>query len=139
MTSSRIRPSDDNGRCPPASPLFICLAFLFVLTANSAGLTQQEPQEEQEPTPGTGQADQQAMPMEGQSSQMQDMARAMESMADMCRLMMQREMQHRPYFLAAGGVVAALLAVALVLLIALEIQGIRFLGVRIKTERQKLP
>ena len=74
----------------------------------------------------------------GQQSEMQEMAQAMESMADMCRMMMQREMQYLPYRMAAliaGGI---LLTIALVLFIVLEVQWIRFWNLRIKTERQNL-
>jgi hypothetical protein len=59
-------------------------------------------------------------------------------MADTCRMMMQREMEHRPYMMAAGAAIGAIGVAALGLLIVLEIQGIRFLGVKIKTERQKV-
>ena len=116
----------------------IVLAALFLLASGfgSTGLAQE--QQEERPAPEVGRPAPEGMPMGRDSNEMQDMARAMESMADMCRMMMQREMQNRPYFLAAGAVVAVLFAIALVLLIALEIQAIRFLGVRIKTERQKL-
>ena len=78
------------------------------------------------------------MGMEGEAPEMREMARAMKSMADMCQMMMQREQQYRPYVMAAGGLVAALLVVALVLFIVLEVQWIRFWTARIKTERQKL-
>ena len=69
---------------------------------------------------------------------MAEMAQAMESMADMCRMMMQREMQYLPYRMAGAISVGVLLAVALVLFIVLEIQWIRFYNLRIKSERQNL-
>ena len=81
--------------------------------------------------PGMGQA----------SPEMREMARSMKSMADMCQTMMQREMEmlkYRPIWITAAAVVGALLAVALVLFVVLEIQWIRFFAVRIKTERHKL-
>ena len=135
---SYFRPSANPDRRISATRILgICLPILFFLTAGSTGLAQEQ-QQEQKPMPEMGQADQQMMSMEGESTRMQDMARAMESMADMCRMMMQREMQQRPYLMAAGAVVGALLAIALILFIVLEIQWIRFFGVKIKTERQKL-
>ena len=73
-----------------------------------------------------------------QRSEMAEMAQAMESMADMCRMMMQREMQQLPYRMAALIAVGVLLGVALVLLIILEVQWIRFWNLRIKSERQNL-
>lgn len=88
--------------------------------------------------PAMKQADEQSMPTDRGSAEMRDMARSMKSMADMCRMMMQREMQYKPYLLAGGAVVAALLVIALLLFIVLEVQWIRFFGVKIKTERQKL-
>lgn len=43
------------------------------------------------------QAGQGRPPVDREASEMRDTARATESMADMCRMMMQREMQSRPY------------------------------------------
>jgi hypothetical protein len=79
-----------------------------------------------------------AMPAADTSTDMSEMASAMKSMADMCRMMMEREMQSRPYLLIAGAAVGVLVLVALVLFIVLEVQWIRLLGVRIKAERKAL-
>lgn len=139
MSNSYLRPATNPDRRHPAALAFaICLAALLLLSARSGSIALAQEQQEQEPMPETEQADQQAMPMGGATSDMQKMARAMKDMADMCRMMMQREMQQRPYLMAAGAVVGTLLVIALVLFIVLEIQWIRFFGVKIKTERQKL-
>ena len=71
------------------------------------------------------------------SVEMQEMARAMKSMADMCQMMMQQEMKHRPLVMVAASVVGTLLTIALVLFVILEIQWIRYFGLRIKNERQR--
>jgi hypothetical protein len=76
--------------------------------------------------------------MEPATTEMQEMARAMQSMAEMCQMMMQREAAMRPYMMAGLLVVGGLLVIALVLLIVLQTQWIRFWQVRIKTERLKL-
>lgn len=72
------------------------------------------------------------------SPAMDRMAESMTSMADMCRMMMEKEMKNAPLKLGALVTVGALLAVALVLFIVLEVQWIRFWNLRIKTERLKL-
>jgi hypothetical protein len=74
----------------------------------------------------------------GTQTEMSQMASSMKSMADMCRTMMQREMQSRPYLIAAGAVLGGLVVVALVLFVVLEVQWIRLLGVRIKADRRNL-
>jgi hypothetical protein len=86
------------------------------------------------------QQDEAPMPMEGmdQPDEMQEMARAMKSMADMCQMMMQREAQLRPYWITAVCVVGVLLTIALVLFIVLEVQWIRFWNLRIRSERRNL-
>lgn len=114
-------------------------ALAAVLVLFAAGWTvlarAQEPN--QTPEPDSQSANAHDMPGANQG-QMGDMASAVKDMADTCRMMMQREMQSRPYMMMAGAVVGAIGVTALILLIVLEIQGIRFLGVRIKAERQKL-
>ena len=72
------------------------------------------------------------------SMEMREMARAMKSMAEMCQMMMEKEMQQRPLMMVAVGVVGTLLTIALILFMILEIQWIRFWNVRIKTEKKRL-
>jgi hypothetical protein len=113
------------------------LAVIFMLVGLVLPAMAQEV--DQKGPPGSPMpAAEQMTPMEGQQPQMADMASAMKNMADTCRMMMQREMEHRPYMMIAGGVAGGIGVAALVLLIVLEIQGIRYLGVRIKSERQKI-
>lgn len=85
----------------------------------------------------TNQTNQTAMRMT-QHMQMETMAKSMTSMADVCRMMMEKEMRSYPIKLAAIIGVGTLLFAALVLLVVLEVQWIRFWSVRIKTERLKL-
>lgn len=80
---------------------------------------------------------------QGQQSQpqmdkMDRMAESMTAMADMCRTMMQREMVILRYLVIGACVVGAFLLIALVLFIVLEVQWIRYFGVRIKVERARL-
>jgi hypothetical protein len=67
--------------------------------------------------------------------EMESMAKSMSSMADMCRTMMAKEMSARPLKMAAAAVLGALLVLALVLFVVLEIQWIRYLGVRLRKEK----
>lgn len=55
---------------------------------------------------------------------MDSMAQSMKAMADMCREMMERERAMMPAKLAAGAVFGSLLAIALILLIVLQVQWI---------------
>jgi hypothetical protein len=70
---------------------------------------------------------------------MEQMAKAMSGMAQVCQVMMRREMRQdaaiRPVAIGLGGVIAILLALALAALVALEIQWIRLAGIRIRNER----
>ena len=75
---------------------------------------------------------------ESAATEMQQMARAMQDMAEMCQMMMQREGAMRPYLMTGLLIVGVLFVIALVLLIVLETQWIRFWHVRIRTERMKL-
>ncbi len=68
------------------------------------------------------------------SPEMQEIARVMKSMADICQMMMQKEMALRRYWITAMISVGRLLLIVLVL----EVQWIRFWDLRIKTERKKL-
>jgi hypothetical protein len=106
----------------------LCVTGLVAIVISSASVA--VAQEEEPPAP----TDQ----MDEASPEMQEMARSMKSMADMCQMMMQREAQLRPYWVTAACVVGALLAIALVLFIILEVQWIRFWNLRIETERKHL-
>jgi len=105
----------------------VCRTGLVALVIGSASAAVAQEQEEP-PMDQMGQA----------SPEMQEMARSMKSMADMCQMMMQREAQLRPYWVTAACIVGALLAIALVLFVILEVQWIRFWNLRIKTERKHL-
>lgn len=72
------------------------------------------------------------------SSGMEQMASSMKSMADMCKLMMEREMHDRPLKITAAAIVGSTLTIAALLLICLEVQCIRLLGVRIKLAKKQL-
>lgn len=110
-------------------------AGLLVILVGSASMAFAQDQEE--PSRPIDQMDAEDQ-MGRESPEMREMARAMKSMADMCQMMMQREMQSRPYWIAAIAVVGTLLALALILFIVLEIQWIRFFGLRVKIERKNL-
>jgi hypothetical protein len=61
-----------------------------------------------------------------------EMAQSMKSMADMCQMMMEKEMAGRPWKIATLAVVGTLGTVALALFVVLEIQLIRYWGIRIR-------
>ena len=67
--------------------------------------------------------------------EMREMAQSMKSMAEMCRTVMEREMQSRPIWIAAVVILGSLLTLALVLFIVLEVQWIRYWSYRLKIER----
>ena len=88
--------------------------------------------------PGVNQSDQIDMRMMQHMQEMDTMAKSMTSMADVCRMMMEKEMRSRPLKVAALAILGTLGVAALSLFVVLEIQWIRFWSVRIKTERLKL-
>lgn len=69
-------------------------------------------------------------------SDMRQMAKSMTAMADMCRMMMEREMKGWPLKMAAGVIIGILLVAALVLFVMLEIQWIRYWKYRNTTEER---
>ena len=71
------------------------------------------------------QSNQMQMPMSTAHS-MEKMAESMTAMSEMCQMMMQMEMKGWPWKMAAIVSVGALVTIALVLLILLEIQWIRY-------------
>lgn len=72
------------------------------------------------------------------SMKMEHMADAMTSMAKTCDTMMKREMQMAPFKMAALGILGALGAAGLLLLVVLEVQWIRLLGLRIGQAKRDL-
>lgn len=58
-------------------------------------------------------------------------------MADMCKMMMEKEMKRQPLLAGAVAVAGTVLTVALILLVILEVQWIRLLGLRIRAEKMK--
>jgi hypothetical protein len=73
-----------------------------------------------------------------QMDRMDKMAESMTAMAQMCQTMMQREDRALRYVAIGACVLGILLAAALILFIVLEVQWIRFFGVRTRTEKAKL-
>lgn len=70
--------------------------------------------------------------------EMDKMAKSMTSMADTCRMMMEREMKNYSLKMVALTILGILIAIALVLFVVLEILWIRFWSIRNKTEQMKL-
>ena len=68
-----------------------------------------------------------------------EMAKSMKSMADTCQMMMEKEMAGRPWKVAAVAVVGILGTAALALFVVLEVQWIRYWGIRIRKENQTVP
>lgn len=86
-------------------------------------------------TEETDRSSQDEQPMMESSMKMDKMADAMTSMAEMCRTMMQGEMKMMPWKIGAGVIVGSILTLALALFVVLEIQWIRYWGLRIKSEK----
>ena len=99
---------------------------LFAIALGSASIILAQDQ----PAPEASMENDRAQSQE--SPEMREMARAMKSMADMCQAMMAGGKASRPYAMAAAGV---LLVIALALVIVLELQLIRFLNLRGKSEQ----
>jgi hypothetical protein len=111
-------------------------ALIALLWAASAGLAQ-EPPEALPPAYGPAEGVEQRDEGNG-SPDLREMAKSMKSMADMCQMMMQQEMQHRPLLIAVGAGLGTVVAVALVLFVILEVQWIRYWSLRIRSERRGL-
>ena len=71
------------------------------------------------------------------SPTMEHMARSMTSMSEMCKMMMQMEMKSHPLKVAAFAAGGTLLSIALILLIILELQWIRYFSLRIRSEKTR--
>jgi len=109
------------------------LFFVGALTATASAQNENRSATADEQTESRDQ-----MGMGRQSPEMREMARAMKSMADMCQMMMEKEKAFPPYMMIAGAVLGALLVLALVLFIILEVQWIRSWNLRIKSEQKHL-
>jgi hypothetical protein len=72
------------------------------------------------------------------SPKMEHMADAMASMAQACETMMKREMAAFQLKMVALGIVGTILSIALILLVVLEVQWVRLLGLRIKQAKREL-
>lgn len=121
--------------------IFCTGLLLIAIGGVPVALAQDEnerPRPRQDTTQQADRADEGGSRMGGESPEMREMARAMKSMAELCQMMMQREMAFRPYWVTAAIVLGSLLVIALVLFIILEVQWIRFWSLRIKTERKNL-
>lgn len=112
----------------------IRLIVLLVSIAATVVLSAQQPS----PPTETNQTNQMDMRMTQHMQEMDSMAKSMKNMADVCRMMMEKEMRSAPLKIGAIVGLGSLFLVALILFIVLEIQWIRFWSIRIKTERLKL-
>ncbi|MGH7944806.1 MAG: hypothetical protein ACREH8_07425 [Opitutaceae bacterium] len=74
----------------------------------------------------------------GQRAEMTKMAEAVTRAANTCDMMMQKEMAAMPWIMGAAIFIGAMLLIALALFIALEVQWLRYFGLRIKRERASL-
>lgn len=70
-----------------------------------------------------------------QSKQMEQMAKVMTSMANTCETMMKDEMTNRPLIITVASITGALLTIALLLFIVLEVEWIRDWHRRLKSGR----
>lgn len=106
----------------------LSFAFLLLFWVSCLALAQQ-------PSPTPSPMQNQGMSQMSGSRGMQgmnQMSEAMAQMADMCRLMMEKEQAMMPYKMGGLALLGALFAIALTLLIVLEIQWIRYWSLRLK-------
>lgn len=117
--------------------LLVSLGVAVFLNLNAQPV-QDRSAEQTNASPPAGQTNQPDARMMQHMQEMDAMAGSMKSMADMCRMMMEKEMRNAPLKMGAIIGVGSLFFIALILFIVLEIQWIRFWSVHIKTERLKL-
>jgi hypothetical protein len=67
---------------------------------------------------------------------MDKMAISVTRMSEMCEMMMRNEQKSLPYKLAAGISLGAVLAIALILFVVLEVQWIIYFGRLLKTQKR---
>ena len=84
------------------------------------------------------QRQEQAQAGQVQSADMNKMEQSVTAMSQMCQMMMQKEMQAAPWRYGAIIGLGTLLAIALVLLIVLEVEWVRLWALRLKSEKRKL-
>lgn len=118
--------------------LALLFASLAAVTLLSAYAVEDRLPEQTNAQPAANQTNQSDIQMMQHMQEMDTMAKSIKSMADVCRMMMEKEMRSRPLKMAALSVLGTLGVAALALFVALEIQWIRFWSVRIKTERLQL-
>ena len=101
------------------TPILIAVAVAAALTTASLVFSQ---------TPSPSPSPTAAMQMEGmnQPGQMDQMATSVTQMAEMCKMMMKKEMATMHYKIAAGIAFAVVLFIDLLLLAVLEIQWIKY-------------
>src|SRR3989442_1125605 len=73
-----------------------------------------------------------------QAGEMNKMEQSVTAMSQMCQMMMQKEMHAAPLKYGAIIGLGALLGIALILLIVLEVEWVRVWALRLKSEKRKL-
>ena len=117
-------------------PYFTIVLVLTLLSSIAAAQQEAEPQSSMPKMPMMQRGEGGEQPES--SPKMEHMADAMASMAQACETMMKREMAAFPLKMAALGIVGVILSISLILLVVLEVQWIRLLGLRIKQAKREL-
>jgi hypothetical protein len=119
-------------------PYSTIVLVLALLPSIAAAQQQAEPQSPMPEMPMMQRGERGEQPSAESSPKMEHMADAMASMAQACETMMKREMAAFPLKMAALGIVGIILSIALILLVVLEVQWIRLLGLRIQQAKREL-
>jgi len=116
--------------------ILVSVALLLAIPVAACWSQETEPTGEpvQSEVEASGRSSQDEQPKMESSMKMDKMADAMTSMAEMCQTMMQGEMKMMPWKIGAGVIVGSILTLALALFVVLEVQWIRYWGLRIKSE-----
>ena len=96
--------------------------------------TNSQPRQPQTSVIQMPQRQEQAQAGQVQSADMTKMEQSVTAMSQMCQMMMQKEKRAAPFVIGLG----ALFAIALILLIVLEVEWVRLWALRLKLEKRKL-
>jgi uncharacterized membrane protein YeiB len=115
------------------------IATVMILLSASLAVAQQATPDSAPPRQMQSPAQTQVTPSLQQTEQMQNMdkmATSMTQMAEMCKMMMDKQMAGMPYIMTAGIAIGVMVFLDLLLLLILEILWIIYWSRKLKTERR---
>lgn len=114
------------------TPILIAVAFAVALTMAPFAFSQTA-----SPSPSAAPATQmQDLNQPAQMGEMDKMTSSVTQMAEMCKMMMNKEMAGMHYKIAAGIAFGVVLFIDLLLLVVLEIQWIKYWSRKLKSQKQ---